>query len=725
MGAYRSGYGWVAGGIGFLLFTVPLYFTLLTTDPFELPKKTLFLMIAGLLLLAWAAAGVSGGISRTPEKPLIIAVALAFSFQVMSACFSLWPPGSFRALAPELGFLLFFWLVAATARRESLGLHLLALSASGVLAGSYGICQHFNLDIVDWNFRGDPIARSCSTLGNPIFLAGFLVMVIPLACALSLYRYSLGGRKAMLLGLAAVSVMLLCLVYTYSLGGWIAFVPSMAFFLFAIPVVARSSDTLKLRTGALYFGLALIAVLGLLLAGERVTRGGPFTVARRLSVVSSRDDNNVLKRIYLWESAVRLAMERPLSGWGPGMFSYAFLKVRKDEPGRERAAFAGKAHNEFLDVAASSGIPGLLSFAGVFAVFFRLCFQRLRRSNPRERILYLGIAASGIAYTLHLQTIFPTATTQMIWFFLLGIIAFPWPDKPPESDRGSGVGDQGTEIGNQKSRSLWGLLVLAALLTAVADFHLGRAFLGDVHMKHARDLRSRGAWKEAAIEGTSAVELSPSDSRVWQERGKTFEGMAEALPDPDAWVPLARRDYEEASRLNPLDPYPLADLGRLLALSALRAGHSEHWTQCFRSYEEALGRDPYNLILLNDLAVALVRAGKWAEAEKQWQTVLSYDSRYSTAHRNLGFSYLKRGKEADGIRHLEMAVSGNPGDLDLYAGLGEYYMKKRNSKLARKWIQAGLVVSPASDRLRELLRLLNREEAGKTEDCREVLPRVG
>jgi hypothetical protein len=53
---------------------------------------------------------------------------------------------------------------------------------SSLIAAGYGLVQHLQLDPLPW--RGDVVSRVASTMGNSIFVAAYMIMVLPYA----LYR---------------------------------------------------------------------------------------------------------------------------------------------------------------------------------------------------------------------------------------------------------------------------------------------------------------------------------------------------------------------------------------------------------------------------------------------------------------------------------------------------------------------------------------------------------
>jgi len=84
-----------------------------------------------------------------------------------------------------------------------------------------------------------------------------------------------------------------------------------------------------------------------------------------------------------------------------------------------------KAHNEFLQVAATAGLLGLAAYVWLFSSYFR-------NSYSSGRWTLVALSAGVLSYILQLQTIFTTLTTSVTFWAVLGVSAavMRLPDKP-------------------------------------------------------------------------------------------------------------------------------------------------------------------------------------------------------------------------------------------------------------------------------------------------------
>ncbi|WP_322510874.1 hypothetical protein [Chloroflexus sp.] len=186
------------------LTLVPIYFNLYSARHFE-PDKAAVLRSLALIGLAAAIVWLLDWLNQraldqqpatgswwatlraTPLFWPTVAYTTVFVLTTITSitpATSLW--GSYQrmqGLYTYLSYLMLGVLVAVALRTPAQRERLITLSlAAGAVVAMYGIMQHYQLDPLPW--RGDVIARVASTLGNSIFVAAYLIMIVPLA----LYR---------------------------------------------------------------------------------------------------------------------------------------------------------------------------------------------------------------------------------------------------------------------------------------------------------------------------------------------------------------------------------------------------------------------------------------------------------------------------------------------------------------------------------------------------------
>ena len=111
---------------------------------------------------------------------LLVTIYLISTIFSISPHVSLW--GSYQRLQgtySALSYIVVFALMAATLRtREQVHRLITVVIVASIPVSLYGIVQRYGLDPLPW--AGDVTSRVASSLGNAIFVASYLIMVIPL-----------------------------------------------------------------------------------------------------------------------------------------------------------------------------------------------------------------------------------------------------------------------------------------------------------------------------------------------------------------------------------------------------------------------------------------------------------------------------------------------------------------------------------------------------------------
>jgi putative inorganic carbon (HCO3(-)) transporter len=298
--------------------------------------------------------------------------------------------------------------------RQDVARLLLALFASAFIVALQGLVQYF---LFRHTIAPDPdgVRRVHALFGSANNVGLFFDYSLPIGLALLISRHhevfgflkTWGVRIA--IGIALLP-MLLVLYLTQSGGAWVAIACATLF------IVLLSLPNRRI------FWLSCLGLLFVLLAGGFVLRHHIIDfLNRHLSV---NGVSTFTKRLYLWESALRMIRDRPLFGFGldnwlcfysansvcvnPAMNLHHYwvlyipgthtLTGLSDEP------TLSHPHNIFLHVWVSMGIFGLLAFVAVLALFARL-FTRILKTlqtiggemRDHLRWMTVGVGAAMLA----------------------------------------------------------------------------------------------------------------------------------------------------------------------------------------------------------------------------------------------------------------------------------------------------------------------------------------
>ncbi len=271
--------------------------------------------------------------------------------------------------------------------RRSVGLVPLALTLAAFLligtelGAAVGVLQHFG-----WHTWFDSLVVrkvSYSLYGNvaqPNHYADYISLgLISLGL---LFQY---GKLRWLHVLILVVPLLFVLTLAGSRSAWIYLVYAT---LLAFLYSGRTLDLKKTK----YFMLALLAGFALMhllvqlpfLAGA----GEETDTWRRLM----NSDTNGSARLYLWREALVMFQQHPFVGVGFGQFALHHLALLPVLDGGSFPGLYNNAHNVLFQLAAETGLSGLLIFVGALLPWF----LGLRSATAKHAVYFWGYGVLGI-----------------------------------------------------------------------------------------------------------------------------------------------------------------------------------------------------------------------------------------------------------------------------------------------------------------------------------------
>ena len=406
--------------------------------------------------------------------------------------------------------------VTARAFRLTPGQRLRLASLAGLTAlvlAAVGIAQFSGHDIFPGALRSSRM-RVYSLAGNPNYLAGSLACLAPL----SLYWGLSGGWLRKLAGSAVVGASVVCLLLTQSRGGWLAFAA-------AIVVMTVMWLRWRLRENENPnhpFGIRWLKTLALLLlpivVGVLITVflwSDTLKLQDRVRSAFDSGSQNIQKRMLMWKLAWSITCDHPVIGVGPGGIREHYLNYQKryfskgHEDRRKVSATPSHIHNDYLEIAAETGFPGIILFIAFLWACIVDAFGRPPppRDGPmpaREGLWCIVLAGSCAACLTHALVSFPLNLPAHagLLFLSLGLLS---------GNRTAG----GFSTKSWKLISGRGLLtVLLLLVTGVYLAAAGVLAAEDVHVRSALDRLTEGDTKAAAGYLDRAGHLDPYDARI-------------------------------------------------------------------------------------------------------------------------------------------------------------------------------------------------------------------
>jgi hypothetical protein len=375
------------------IVTAPLFFNKYSSRIFEPDKATLLRSLALIMLLAWCIKiydQVLVSRKRLSENitikgllkvPLVLPVSSLKIAFLIATIFSVTPRISFwgsyqrlQGMYTTFAYLVLFATLIGNLREKAQVERLITTAVLTSLPISlYGVLQHFGIDPIPWG--GDVTRRVASHMGNPIFVAAFLIMVFPLTVGRIVESFGkilwetegLGAHTARsTIYIFIASLQLIAIFFTQSRGPWLGLF-SGGFFLFVLL-------SLYWRKRWLTFSIVIIGILASSFLVVLNISGGPLQGLqtndsfRRLGQLLDPQSRTARVRALIWGGASEMVsphdpieypdgdidtfnLLRPVIGYGPETMhmaynpfyppALAYVEARNASPDR--------SHNETWD----------------------------------------------------------------------------------------------------------------------------------------------------------------------------------------------------------------------------------------------------------------------------------------------------------------------------------------------------------------------------------------
>lgn len=537
----------VALGSG-LLFIVPLAFYRDFVEQFSCTKVFLTQALVILGLTAWALGLIRAKSVWPARVPLGLPLALLTLAVLLSCCNS--PVPAFSLIEAEYFLCGPAWLLLLIAwggGEARVRLIAKLVAAAGTAIAAIALAQWWGHDPLLWGgYRVEwrtmvPRMRLYSTLGNPNFVAGYLIGAIFPALALVGKAAKLQARALWFL---SVAVMFAAVIGVRSRGAWAGLVAGIIVARF-IWRPLRTSATLPAkaaageRPGVSQVRCWVIPAIGVVAASIFGQFAGSLL---------SRFEG----RLYLWRVAWQLFAEHPVlgSGWGTFQIRFLELQARFLAAHHELLRYwtnVRQAHNDLLQLLLEAGLLGLVGFGWVLWTYGRETRQVLAAAPGHAR-LWLGASAGGITAIL-VDSLFNFQFSIPPTFLLLfTLLAFPALLKEGESAAEESPTLPKREPRQRPSR----FTALRALASVIAVgfagmllFQVGRRAAAErdyalgLRLESRRELsQAEQVYRRGQARNSLHGRLHFGLARVLYREGKFSEALSEVL--------LAERTYADS-----------------------------------------------------------------------------------------------------------------------------------------------------------------------------------
>jgi hypothetical protein len=143
------------------------------------------------------------------------------------------------------------------------------------------------------------------------------------------------------------------------------------------------------------FGIGILQIISVAVAPLPDSFEGQSDTAT--SNLTVQADESIGPRLRIWQSALQMIWDYPLTGVGFTFFRYEPMRTLYPVEGVERGILV-HAHNEWLQMGTDFGVPGAALYLVWGVVIFQMVRAIWKRGNPEARVVALSVGCGLLAH---------------------------------------------------------------------------------------------------------------------------------------------------------------------------------------------------------------------------------------------------------------------------------------------------------------------------------------
>ncbi len=403
---------------------------------------------------------------------------------------------------------------------------------SSCIAALWGVSEHFgkspscllitgNFDVSCWVQVVQ--LRVFATFGQPNWMAAWMAAVIPLTWIPIFEKKNL---KIHIVSLSVFAILFASLLFTKSKSGIASFgVSAIIFVLFT--VFLRFKE-LKYKFSKLLL-LPLVLVITIFLFGSPWTPSvfelsqkkveTPSLQETGTALESGGTDSGIIRKI-VWKGAINVWGKFPIFGSGVETFAFSYYSGRPMEHNlvSEWNFLYNKAHNEYLNYLATTGIVGLSAYMLLILVSMFHLFKLIRlQKNSHEFYLQLALFVGYISILITNFFGFSVVPVSLLFYLFPAVVIV------------SVSSETGVESKNKRPEGMQLVSISTVLIVGMyLLFSLINYWRADYIYARALEAQNGGDYSASLSLYRSAISLSPNESMYHAQLGATLAELTTA-----------------------------------------------------------------------------------------------------------------------------------------------------------------------------------------------------
>ena len=516
-----------------LFFLVPLILWPYTSELFEFNKMILVYIFTTLIASTWLVRMIISRKFIFRRTILDIPLFIFLGSQFISTILSIDPLTSWfgyysrfnGGLLSTLSYLLLYWAFVSNVTREGAKKIINITLWSAVVVAVYGVLERLGIDKDVW--QQDVQSRVFSTLGQPNWLAAWLITLIPIAWAKGLNNKDLKINFSYITPYFFSSLFFTVLLFTGSRSGILGFCLTEIVFWGIIFIKSR----VRYIKEFLIFNLLILSIAGIfgtqytpsifkIIENKNTARVTTTPQATGTALETGGTESGVIRKI-VWQGAIDIWKKYPIFGTGVETFAYSYYSFRPIAHNltTEWDFIYNKAHNEYLNFMANTGTVGILAYLAIigFSIYLiaRNSFNKTSDDSDNETsTLSIAFIAGYVSILVTNFFGFSVVPVQLI-FYLFPALSVVLTDADSKDEQ------KLNPSSNQKI--LYWMVLLGA---SVIVFFIGRYWYAD-YLYATGTNYNRVNRQDLAINYLfDAAKLEPNQSVYYGELSKTYTNLA-------------------------------------------------------------------------------------------------------------------------------------------------------------------------------------------------------
>jgi len=430
-----------------LLVIVPLILTPYNYELFEFNKMLTVYFFTVIISISWLIKNIINSKLIFKRTPFDIPLILFFFSQLLSTVFSIDPHTSLwgyysrfhGGLISTISYLILFYAYVTHMRNKTRNCLRVILSTA-LIVSLYAIAEHFGIDKHLW--VQDVQNRVFSTLGQPNWLAAYLLTLLPLSIALLLKTKN---QKLALYYSFLTIIYYLAFLYTKSRSGLAGLALAYAVF-WGLLLLKRGFKKFPFKKFLLVSGFFCLITLsvgtGYTPSIKSFIKTQPSTQSAEVPSSQSQTEPPAITlggsrsadiREVVWQGALDIWKKYPVFGSGVETFAYSYYNHRPIEHNllSEWDFLYNKAHNEFFNFLSTTGAFGLSTYLLIIIWFTSWTFKHFKKDKTHLTSAFLaGFLGLGVSNFFGFSVV-PVALFFFLWPALALDLTGPKPDTQP------------------------------------------------------------------------------------------------------------------------------------------------------------------------------------------------------------------------------------------------------------------------------------------------------